>query len=83
MRGAERTESTSPGSLLILIPGEDSRGRAGKPGEMQLNNQTDVLQPNGGLQRGIRKDLWPKYSPECPVARHFVCTKEMHVGCHC
>ena len=25
------------------------------------------------LQRGIRKDLWPKYFPKCPVARHFVC----------
>ena len=27
------------------------------------------------LQWGIRKDLWPKYFPGCPVARHFVCSK--------
>ena len=25
------------------------------------------------MQWGIRKNLWPKQFPECPVARHFVC----------
>jgi hypothetical protein len=24
------------------------------------------------MQGGIRKNLWPKQFPECPVARHFV-----------
>jgi hypothetical protein len=33
------------------------------------------------LQRGTRKDLWPKYFPECPVARHFVCPKEKQFNC--
>ena len=26
----------------------------------------------GENARGIWKDLWPKYFPKCPVARHFV-----------
>jgi hypothetical protein len=34
------------------------------------------------LQRGTRKDLWPKYSPKCPVARHFVCSNRKQVACH-
>ena len=34
------------------------------------------------MQRGTWKDLWPKYFPKCPVARHFVYHQEKHVACH-
>src|ERR1700730_17546682 len=44
--------------------------------------ERSVLWRQTELQRGIRKDLWPKYFPKCPVARHFVCPREKHVGCH-
>ena len=52
-----------------------SGGRAGKTERSALRRQTE-------LQRGIREDLWPKYFPKCPVARHFVCPQEKHVACH-
>jgi hypothetical protein len=71
-----------PVSLLILIPGEDSRGRAGKLSGTGFW-PTNGSRPTGQMQWGIRKDLWPKYFPKCPVARHFVCLQEKHVGCHC
>ena len=35
-----------------------------------------------GMQWGMGKDLWPKYFPSCPVARHFVCLKEKHLVGH-
>jgi len=35
---------------------------------------------DGVLQWGIRKDLWPKYFPKCPVARHFVCHRRSMSG---
>jgi hypothetical protein len=25
------------------------------------------------MQKGIRKNLWPKFFPNTPVLRHFVC----------
>jgi hypothetical protein len=34
------------------------------------------------MQWGMGKDLWPKYFPSCPVARHFVCLKEKHLVGH-
>jgi hypothetical protein len=34
------------------------------------------------MQWGMGKDLWPKYFPSCPVARHFVCFKEVHLVGH-
>jgi hypothetical protein len=67
--------STPPVSLLILI-WEDFLGEGRETERSVLRRQTE-------LQRGIRKDLWPKYFPKCPVARHFVCPKEKHVGYHC
>ena len=66
--------STPPVSLLILI-WEGLLGEGRETERSVLRRQTE-------LQRGIRKDLWPKYFPKCPVARHFVCPKEEHVGCH-
>ena len=67
--------STPPVSLLILI-WEDFLGEGRETERSALRRQTE-------LQRGIRKDLWPKYFPKCPVARHFVCPQEKHVGYHC
>jgi len=55
-------------SLLILNFQEDSRGRAGKLSGAPLVDKRS-------MQWGIRKDLWPKYFPKCPVARHFVCLR--------
>jgi hypothetical protein len=34
------------------------------------------------MQWGIQKDLWPKYFPECPVARHFVYREQKQFNCH-
>src|ERR1019366_2318436 len=45
-------------------------GGPGKLGGVRLGRPTEER------QRGTRKDLWPKYFPRCPVARHFVCPKK-------
>ena len=44
-------------------------------GEGWETERSARLATDGGIARGIRKDLWPKYFPKCPVARHFVCVR--------
>jgi hypothetical protein len=53
-------------------------GPPGKRAECILAGQT--VSSTEGMQRGIRKDLWPKYFPKCPVARHFVCPRRSMSG---
>src|ERR1700690_1530610 len=70
--------------------GRAARGQSGVPnntfrqqafGRPTLPKKSRSIKPLE-LQRGTRKDLWPKYFPECPVARHFVCPEEKQFGCH-
>jgi hypothetical protein len=75
LKGANDVDGTPLVSLLVLNYQEDPRGRPGN--EAECGSATTEK-----LQRGIRKDLWPKYFPKCPVARHFVYHHEEHVGGH-
>src|SRR3981081_834081 len=66
MRGGKRTLRSFPCKPLSW---------EGFGGEGWETARRARLATDGGIARGIRKDLWPKYFPKCPVARHSACVR--------
>ncbi len=75
------------GIALRPLPSESSFSGRTPGGGRREAERSAPWSTNGVLQRGIRKDLWPKLFSKRPVARHFVLPREEHVGCqslrHC